>query len=276
MTGIPDEDPRPFHAFEHRGWERVVSVYHRSFADLTSQTIQPLLDAGGVREGVRVLDVATGPGYVAAAAAARGASVVGLDFSGEMLAEARRRCPDVEFREGDAQALPFPEAAFDSVVMNFGVPHLERPETALREGYRVLRPGGRFAFTVWDDPSVALGFKIVLDAVEKWGNVNVPIPPGPPFFLYRDGEVSRKALRAAGFESPERLELPLRWRLRTAEALFEAMQDGTVRTGGLLRAQSPEDLQAIRNAVCQGVAAYVMGATVDLPMAAVLYCGSKA
>ena len=60
---------------------------------------------------MRVLDVATGPGYVAGAAAASGATVVGLDFSPPMIAEARRRYPDIEFHEGDAEALPFDDGA---------------------------------------------------------------------------------------------------------------------------------------------------------------------
>ncbi len=78
MTG-PEKD-LSFRAFEHEAWERVVSVYHTGFGELTAQTIEPLLDASDVGEGAQVLDVASGPGYVAAAAAARGARVIGVDF----------------------------------------------------------------------------------------------------------------------------------------------------------------------------------------------------
>src|SRR5205809_6238429 len=56
--------------------------------------------------------------------------------------------PEIEFREGDAEALPFPEASFDAVVMNFGMLHLAHPERAVAEAFRVLSAGGRFAFTV--------------------------------------------------------------------------------------------------------------------------------
>ena len=96
----------------------------------------------GYSAGTRVLDVATGPGTIAGVAAARGADVVGLDFSGAMIAEATRLHPAVAFREGDAHALPFDAASFDAVVMNFGLLHLARPETAMAEAHRVLRGDG--------------------------------------------------------------------------------------------------------------------------------------
>ncbi len=62
-----------------------------------------------VEKGTNVIDIASGPGYVAKAAASRDAKVVGVDFSAAMVAEARRRNPDVEFREGDAEQLPVRE-----------------------------------------------------------------------------------------------------------------------------------------------------------------------
>ena len=72
------------------------------------------MDAVGLRQGVRLLDIATGPGYVAAAAAARGARAVGLDFAAPMVAHARTMNPAVEFQEGGAEALPFPDHSFDA------------------------------------------------------------------------------------------------------------------------------------------------------------------
>src|SRR5689334_7304647 len=104
-----------FRAFEHGRWEEVVSPYHRYFGQLTSQTISALLEAVHARPGMRVLDVATGPGYVAAGAAERGAHALGVDFSASMVAQARLLYPAVEFREGDAEALPFPQGSFDAV-----------------------------------------------------------------------------------------------------------------------------------------------------------------
>ena len=122
---------------------------------------------------------------------------------------------------------------------------------------------------------MAVGFKIVLDAIEKWGDMKVPLPPGPPFFRYRDPEEAKKVLVQAGFTNPERIEIPLVWRLRSLDALFEFMLGGTARTGGLLRAQTPEAQEAIRQAVREGTSPYQVGGTWEIPMQAVVYSAVK-
>ncbi len=98
-----------FHDFEQAGWERAADQYGDAFGSLTSQTIPSLLSAAGAGKGTRLLDVASGPGYVAAAAAGMGASVVGVDFAAEMVARAARTFPGIEFVEGDAESLAFPD-----------------------------------------------------------------------------------------------------------------------------------------------------------------------
>ena len=78
---------------------------------------------------------------LAGAAIQRGAEVVGLDFSGEVIEIAKRNVPQAEFRQGDAQDLPFDDESFDAVVCGYGVIHVSEPEKALLEMHRVLRPG---------------------------------------------------------------------------------------------------------------------------------------
>jgi ubiquinone/menaquinone biosynthesis C-methylase UbiE len=114
--------------------------------------VPALLDLVAPKPGERVLDVACGTGVVARQAAARvGARgyVVGLDFNGDMLARARAREPAVEWREGNAMALPFAANAFDVAVCQQGLQFFPDSGTALREAHRVLIPGGRFAVAVW-------------------------------------------------------------------------------------------------------------------------------
>lgn len=263
-------DAKAFHDFEHDGWERIPDAYHRAFAALTSQSVVPLLDAAGVGRGTRVLDVATGPGYVASAAADRGAEVTGVDFARSMVERAKRDYPGIDFREGDAEALDFPDGSFDSVVMNYGLLHLARPDQALAEARRVLRPGGRFAFTVWAPPEQSIAFGIVLGAIREHGRLDVPVPPGPPFFRFGDPLEACRSLEAAGFARAESGLVPQTWRLADGETLFAWMAASTVRTGALLRAQSPAALEAIRRAVVAAAEARRRGGTIPLPMPAVL------
>ena len=264
-----------FRSFEQAGWEKAAGRYHDAFGTLTGQSVAPLLDAVGAGGGVRLLDVASGPGYVAASAAKRGAEVVGVDFSAAMVAAARRRYPDIEFRAGDAEALAFPDRSFDAVVMNYGLLHLGRPERALAEMRRVLRSGGRAGFTVWSRPEETVGFRIVLGAVERHGDINVPLPPGPPFFRFSEPQECHRALLEAGFVDPRVERIPQIWRLRSPDALFEIMSGATVRTAGLLRAQSREALDAIRSAVREASLNYLTGGVIELPMPAVLASAAR-
>jgi ubiquinone/menaquinone biosynthesis C-methylase UbiE len=268
-------DSDSFHEFEHHGWQRIPEPYHQAFGELTTQSIEPLLDAAGMKAGTKVVDIASGPGYVAAAAAPRGASVVGVDFSAAMVAAARKRHPGMEFREGNAEWLPFGDNSFEAAVMNFGILHLARPDQALAEACRVLSPGGRFAFTVWAKPEESIGFQIVLSAIAKHGDQNVPLPQGPPFFRFSDPDECHRSLMAAGFAFPMVVKVPQLWRLPTVDSLFEFMLRSTVRTAGLLRAQKPEALEKIRDAMRAESKRHRRGNIVELPMPALLASAVK-
>ena len=264
-----------FHSFEQSGWQRAAARYGDAFGGLTSQTIPRLLAAADVSSGTRLLDVASGPGYVAAAAASVGASAIGVDFSSEMVRLAAARYPGIVFQEGDAEALAFPDESFDAVTLNFGVLHLARPDMALAEARRVLAPGGRCALTVWAKPEVSVGFGIVLRAIEARGRMNVPLPEGPPFFRFSDPDEAARSLLAAGFVDPHVEQIPLTWRLESVDGLYDAFVEGAVRTAALLKAQTPEATTAIRRAIVENLEAYRTGAGFELPMAAVLSSAAR-
>lgn len=268
--GEQEPEADRFRAFEHEGWERAFAGYAKWFGNLTPGAVPPLLDAAAVGEGRRVLDIATGPGYVAGAAAERGGRVTAIDFSAEMIREAKRRLPHIDFRKADVEELPFPEASFDAVVANFGLLHFARPERALAEMARVLRPGGRVALTVWDEPKRTVPFAIVLRAVEAHGSMNVGLPAGPPFFRFADRAEFARTLEAAGFRDPRFQEIALSWTFRSAADVFQAAMEGTVRTAGLLARQSSEAREAIRRFVTEQVQAFRTGETYTLPIPAVL------
>jgi len=113
-----------------------------------------------IASGERILDIGCGTGVVAVTAARRGAKVSGLDLSPVLLEAARRNAVvagvDIDFVEGDAEALPYPDAAFDVVLSQFGHILAPRPDVAMREMLRVLKVGGRIAFSAWP-PELFIG-----------------------------------------------------------------------------------------------------------------------
>ena len=259
-----------FHAFEHAGWQRAAAAYPDTFGQVTLQAVEPLLDAVNAGPGTRLLDIATGPGYVAAAAARRGANVTGVDFAPAMVEHARQLHPGLDIREGDALQLPFAGATFDAAIISFGILHFDEPERALAEMRRILRPGGRGAFTVWMAPEHTAGFRITLDAIAKYGDTESPAPPGPPFFRFSDPRECERALVDAGFVSPTVIEVPMTWHVPSGDALFEAMATGGVRTSALLNAQSAHARAAIRDAIIAETASYARNGEIVLPMPCVL------
>jgi ubiquinone/menaquinone biosynthesis C-methylase UbiE len=133
--------------------ESPAEIYERHMVPaIFTPWVRALLDLVALKPGERVLDVACGTGVVTRQAASQvGAAghVVGLDLNGGMLALARALGPGVEWREGNAMALPFPTNTFDVVVCQQGLQFFPDSGTALREAHRVLVPGGRFAVAVW-------------------------------------------------------------------------------------------------------------------------------
>jgi ubiquinone/menaquinone biosynthesis C-methylase UbiE len=266
-----------FHEFERAGWEDadVVRHYEREIAALTRQSSGPLLDAGRVGAGARVLDVACGPGSLTAAAAERGASAMGVDFSSAQVVVASRRHPGLRFEVADASALPFPDASFDAVLSSFGMLHFPDASAAAAEACRVLLPGGRFAFTVWDRPERVVAMGALLRAVRAHGRMDIGIPAGPDFFALSEPARSQQLLLAAGFENPTVEYVPQVWRLTAPEQIFEVFQRATVRMRALLQAQSAEQTARIRAALCEEISAYRRGDGYELPMPALLATGSK-
>jgi ubiquinone/menaquinone biosynthesis C-methylase UbiE len=132
--------------------------YDRAVGHMTRQLIAPLLRAARLSPGQRVLDIATGTGVAAEAAAeAVGPSghVVAADIAPAMVERARERlggAPNVSFAVEDGQSLTFPAESFDAVLCNMGLMYFPNPVRGLSEFRRVLRPGGRAAVSVSDQP----------------------------------------------------------------------------------------------------------------------------
>ena len=261
---LSESERKAFGEFEKSGWDKASDLYHHHFGLLTQQSSDALLDAAGVQTGSKVLDVATGPGYVAAAAQRRGAHAIGIDVSPVQVDLARKNYPGIEFRQDDAQHLAFEAAIFDAVVMSLCLLHLPNAERGVAEAFRVLKPGGRFAATVWAKPERNPAFQIILGAIERHGT-KVDLPPGPSFFRFADAEETERVLRAAGFVEPQMQIVPQYWRLASPDDLFAAFEQGTVRSAAVLRAQPEPAYQAIKAAVRKEVLAFAQGGIFVIP-----------
>ena len=265
-----------FDQFEASAWEERVEGYAGFFGAVTGRLVEPLLDVARVGPGTRVLDVATGPGYVAAEAARRGATVCGVDVAEAMVARAGAEHPGVEFRRADAQSLPFEEGAFDAVVGNFGLPHFGRPELAVAEGVRVLAPGGRLALTTWDVPAEMRMFGVFLEAVGEAG-AGPPdgLPPGPDVFRFSDDGEFRRLFEAQALVDVEVRRMAFTHPVRSFEDFWRALQRGTVRMASLVLDQSEETRERIRTALERRLAAYDANGVFDVPVSVKLAAGRK-
>lgn len=181
----------PFAAFkqtQRAGW-----AHFTPLQALTTGSAARLVKHAGIREGQRVLDVGCGTGVVAVTAARLGANVTGLDLTPELLAEARENARtavmEIDWHEGDVEDLTFQPNTFDVVVSQFGHMFAPRPEVAVSQMLRVLKPGGTIAFATWP-PELFVGRMFALVA-----SYMPPPPPGavpPP--LWGDANIVRQRL----------------------------------------------------------------------------------
>jgi ubiquinone/menaquinone biosynthesis C-methylase UbiE len=163
---------------------------------ITGSVAPRLVKYAGVERGREVLDVGCGTGVVALTAARLGAKVTGVDLTPELLARARENGAimglDVAWQEGDAEALPFADAKFDIVVSQFGHMFAPRPEIAVKEMLRVLKPGGTIAFSTWP-PELMVGRMFAVT-----GKYAPPPPPGvSPPHQWGDPSIVRERLGGA-------------------------------------------------------------------------------
>ena len=229
-------------------WGRTAATYADGFEAMTGAAAEATLDAAGVGLGSHVLDVGTGPGTLIGPALARGATVIALDLTDEMINEARQRFPDVEIRVGKASDLPFDVESFDAVTLGFCVHHMAEPARALTEAHRVLRPGGRIAFTVWGEAERCEAIGIALTALAEIGLGGSDDAPQPPLPFGQPLTDYQAALEQAGFLQPIARNLDIGWRVRGAAPII----DGFERYAGLAQLVSDEQRAAFRRRHRQG------------------------
>ena len=188
-----------------------------------------LLDAAQPHPGQRLLDVCCGTGIVARTAADRigtTARIVGLDLNDAMLTVARRVRPELEWRQGDAQSLPFGDAEFDVVTCQSGLMFVPDPAQAVREMARVLASGGTLAVQLWSAPDRQPGFQGMADAVARHaGPESVALIS--TYFSLGDSDEFAGMCVAAGLEGTTTTRMPMTLRAGSIDEYVTAEVEST-------------------------------------------------
>jgi len=242
---------------------------------------EALVDYARPRPGMTILDLASGTGEPAITLASRIGSegqVTALDVSPELLQMAEQRARErgltnITTREADANKVPFADHSFDLVTSRCGVMFLR--EDALREAYRVLRPGAHACFLVWgpfEQPFWASTMGIVH---RHTGGTLVPADQNP--FRYSPPGSLSFTLRRAGFEKAEEETRTVPWIWPgTAEELWEQVQSVAAPFRAMLERVPAEKWDEINSAVHAALDKYVVGDEVRFGAVMVLASGSKA
>jgi ubiquinone/menaquinone biosynthesis C-methylase UbiE len=205
-------------AVKQRQQQAWASGDFHAVAALIVLTAEHLCDTADLHAGWRVLDVATGSGNAAIAAARLGCKAVGVDYVPALLERGRRRAEaeglEVELLEGDAEALPFPDASFDAVTSVFGAMFAPNHAQAAAELVRVCRPGGTIALASWTpDGFIGELFRTV--------GAHVPPPAGVPSPMLWGTEAHLRELFRDGIFSLEVEERTFTFRSPSAEEFVE-------------------------------------------------------
>jgi ubiquinone/menaquinone biosynthesis C-methylase UbiE len=271
------DEAAAFKRFEAAGWTERADSYGALIARATALVAEHLLDAARVSADMRVLDVACGPGHISAAIAGRGAHPLGIDISAGMLDVARAAHPGLDFAEGDAEALPADAGPFDAVVGGFVMNHLPSPERAAAEAVRVLRPGGRAAFSVWDRPERTRLIGLLGEAVERAGGDRMAaVPAGPDGFRFADPDEFRELLERAGLHRVAVETRDITVLARDTDELWEGMLGGCVRAGEAVLAHPPSARERIRHAFDELAAEFALADGLSVPATVLIASGESA
>jgi SAM-dependent methyltransferase len=271
------EDADRLRAFERRRHDSLASTYRDFLTPITALAIPSLLDAARAGTATRLLDIATGPGSVAAEAKHRGALCIGVDLSPGMIALATATHPGIDFRLGDVEHLPFADRSFDAVVCNFGIGHFPWPEAAVAECVRTLEAGGRIALSWWDQPDKQRIQGLFRDAIAEVGAAASPdVPTAHSNLRFSDAAAFRNLLIGAGLDDVRLEDHQSTYAVADVDTLWRGGLGSFAVTASAIEHQDAATREAIRAALERRAMAYRTPAGLELPVAFRIGSGRKA
>jgi SAM-dependent methyltransferase len=249
--------------------DKLAETYRTGFALVTNHAIPALLDGVKAGAGVRLLDVACGPGDLAGAAAARGAKATGVDLASGMVSVAAREFPAADFRVAGADALPFEDASFDALVCSFGVGQFSDAEAFAAECARLLKPGGRAALTWWQGYDRNRINGLFYQVLVELGVTE------PPPDKYGNAERIAGLLKMAGCDGIEIRDFAFEHRLPDAESYWQLAMGSFGRIAKLYDAQDEATKARIRTGVEAALAKHANANGLSIPIAYRIATGTR-
>ena len=258
-------DPATAHTLA--SWQQVAGGWarRREFVwDASREVGELLVESLDPQPGETILELAAGPGdtgFLAAARIGDEGRLLSTDFSSQMVAAATARSGElgltnVDHRVVDAQAIDLPADSVDGVLCRWGYMLMPDPQRALEETRRVLRPGGRLAFSVWADadlnPWASTVGRTVIEL--EFGEPPEPDTPGP--FRLGDVEQVRSLVEAAGFEAAVITDVPVVWRNASFEEFWEIVRDISYTLSTALATLEPAEIAVLEERVEENLGIY--------------------
>ncbi len=290
-SALPDPAKiQKFREHLHEEWtgEQTVAAWrkwHAQIAIFSRGGTEAILEAAQLRPGMRVLDLASGvgdPAFSLAAQVGPSGRVTATDLGPGMISLAeelarKKGVTNIEFREANAESLPFADASYDVLTCRFGAMFFPDLGKALRECLRVLKPGGRAAFVVWgkgDQPFFTATAAVVLK--------NLPVPPPPPdpdgpsMFMFGERGRFRRALESAGFSTvtEEGRTVPGPWP-GPPEQFWEQFTEVAAPFRPLIAQLTPEKKAIAVAEILAGLRKYWDGKHTALPLEIVVASGTR-
>jgi SAM-dependent methyltransferase len=273
---ISQDQAERLRRFEREGHDALAETYNAFFTAVTALAIEPLLAAVRLRSGQHLLDVATGPGALAAQASRRGAHCTGVDLSPKMVALASRLHPRLQFREADIEHLPFPENSFDAVAGAFVLGHLPNPEAAVAECMRVVRPDCWIAFSWWDDPARQRIQGIFRETIaEAKVQVSPEIPQNHNVLRFSESGAFLQLLKGAGLADTAVEDHATTFTFADIETIWRGGLGSFVLTGAAIRGQSQAEQRRLREIFERRASTYKTAGGVTVPIAFKIGFGKK-